>query len=101
MEVCDEDPDAPEGYEFVEECPAVGNRKEMMGKRIMFRWDCGWAEGVIKRRHTKGTLYNYFVLYKVEGASEQYRHSLKPHNYYNAEDQPDGVWVMLAPAAEV
>ena len=104
MEVCTEDPDPPEGYEFIDECPAVANKKEMMGKHILFRWDCGWAQGVIKRRHTKGSLYNYFVLYKVEGddgalAPEQYRHGLKPENYYNAEDQPAGVWVMLAPKA--
>jgi len=58
MEVCKEDLDPPEGYEFIDECTAMGNKKEMMGKHILFRWDCGWAQGVIKHRHTKGRILN-------------------------------------------
>ena len=46
MELCTDDPEPPEGYEFVDECPAVGNKKEMMN-HIMFRWDCGWAQGTV------------------------------------------------------
>ena len=70
----------------------------MVGSRIMFRWDCGWAEGIVKRKHTKGEIYNWFVQY-AEGDSSvsQYRHSLKVSNYYNAENSPDGLWVMLRP----
>ena len=101
MELCTEDPDPPEGYEFADLCPALSNKKEMLNKHILFRWDCGWAEGVIKRRHTKAG-YNYFVLYQEDdGSSNQYRHDLKPHNYYSA-DQPEGfwpVWVMLVKTA--
>ena len=88
MELCTEDPDPPEGYEFADLCPALSNKKEMLNKHNLFRWDCGWAEGVIKRRHTKAG-YNYFVLYQEDdGSSNQYRHDLKPHNYYIA-DQPE------------
>ena len=100
MELCPEDPDPPKGFEFADLCPAVGNKKEMMGKHILFRWDCGWAHGVIKRRHTKGTLYNYFVLYKNDdGSNDQWRHGLFSSNYYDPESQPEGLWVMLIPKA--
>ena len=101
MELCTDDPEAPDGYEFVEECPAVGNKKEMINRIIMFRWDCGWAQGTIRRRHTKGTTYNYFVQYmNDDGSSDQYRQGLKASNYYNAEDSPDGAWVVVRKTAE-
>lgn len=96
LELFEEDPDMPHGYLFVESCPHVGNVKEMLKKKLMYRWDCGWAQGVITRRHTKGVLYNYFVEYvEDDGTTSQYRHGLKPANYYNAEDNPEGVWVLL------
>ena len=61
MELCQDDPDEPEGYQMQDLCPAVGNKKEMIGKHVMFRWDCGWAHGVITHRHTKGMLYTVNV----------------------------------------
>ena len=35
----------------------------------MFRWDCGWAPGVIMRRYTKSN-YNYFVKYEEDEAED-------------------------------
>ena len=92
----------PPGYLFVESCPAVGNVKEMLKKKLLYRWDCGWAQGIITRRHTKGTLYNYFVEYvEDDGTTSQYRHGLKPGNYYNAENNPQGAWVLLEEIKEM
>ena len=100
LELCMDDPDAPPGFQLHDLCPDVGNKKYMLGKHVLFRWDCGWAHGVVKRRHTKGKVYNYFVLYKNDdGSSDQWRHGLFSSNYYDAESQPDGVWVMLIPRA--
>ena len=100
LDLCTDDPDAPPGFQLHDLCPAVGNKKDMLGKHVLFRWDCGWAHGVIKRRHTKGKVYNYFVLYKNDdGSSDQWRHGLFSSNYYDAESQPDGVWVLLIPRA--
>ena len=96
MGLVEEDPDEPEGFEFVDDCPDVRCKKTMVGSKIMFRWDCGWAHGVIKRRHTKGEMYNWFVSYpEDDGSFSQYRHSLKVANYYNPENSPEGLWVML------
>lgn len=96
MLLTEEDPDEPEGFEFVEECPDVRCKKAMVGNKIMFRWDCGWAQGVVKRKHTSGGIYNWFVQYpEDDGSVSQYRHGLKVSNYYNAEDSPNGLWVML------
>ena len=51
--------------------------------------------GTITRRHTKGTTYNYFVLYKEpDGTTAQYRHGLRQGNYYN-EDNDDGLWFVI------
>ena len=100
LELCMDDPDAPPGFQLHDLCPDVGNKKYMLGKHVLFRWDCGWAHGVVKRRHTKGKVYNYFVLYKNDdGSSDQWRHGLFSSNYYDAESQPDGVWVLLIPRA--
>lgn len=95
MDLDDEDPVAPEGFAIMEECPAVGNHREMLKRRILFRWDCGWCAGILMRRHTKSG-YNYFVRYEEEdGTFSQYRQNLIASNYYNEEDNPDGVWVLL------
>ena len=68
----------------------------MIGSTTMLRWDCSWAQGTIRRHHTKGSLYNYFAQYmNDDGSSYQYRQGLKASNYYNAEDNPEGAWVML------
>ena len=71
----------------------------MMGATIMFRWDCGWTVGIIKRRHTRGTDYNYFVQYVGDGGTiSQYRHGLRVSNYFS-ENSADGVWFVLVKRA--
>lgn len=76
-------------------CTALVDKKLMVGLTIMFRWDCGWSVGTIKRRHTKGTTYNYFVLYEeAGGTTTQYRHGLRQANYYN-DDNDDGLWFVI------
>ena len=81
----------------VAECPAIDDHKEMLGMRsnIMFRWDCGWSRGTTKRRHTRGTEYTYFVQYtEDDGSVSQYRHGLRPNNYYH-EAHDDGMWFVI------
>ena len=55
-------PDAaiPEGWSAVPECPA--DLRRLSGRKVLFRWDCGWLLGVVKNPIRKGK-YNYFVRY--------------------------------------
>ena len=100
LELADEDPQIPDGWDAIEACPDVGNHKQMLKATIMFKWDCGWAVGQIKRRHKKGTTYNFFVQYKEDdGSTSQYRQGLKATNYYN-DSNPSGVWFVLTQQTE-
>ena len=95
LELFVDDPVIPDGFEAVYECPDVKDHKSLIGSTILFRWDCGWSQGIIKQRHTRGTVFNYFVQYvEPDGTTVQYRHGLRESNYYN-DDNSDGLWFVI------
>ena len=70
----------------------------MVGKEILFKWDCGWARGKITRRHKQGKNYNYFVFYvEDDGETNQFRQGLFTATYYNEEKNESGIWLMIVP----
>ena len=94
LELPDEDPKIPEGYE-ISECPDEKKLKKMSGERIMFKWDCGWAMGVVKNKHSKSDLYNYFVQYtEPDGEKYQFRQGLFLNGYHDENNNPNG-WIWL------
>ena len=98
LELPDEDPTIPAGWTAAAVCPAVTDHKWMLKQRIMFKWDSGWAQGAITRRHTRGTEYNYFVKYdEGNGTMLQYRQGLFASGYFNAETNETGHWLLLVP----
>ena len=55
---------------------------------------------MIKRRHTRGNEFNYFVQYREDdGSTSQYRHGLRAANYYN-DDNDDGLWFVIEKCVE-
>ena len=64
LELGDEPPCIPEGWAPRLELPSGS----LTGKKIMFRWDCGWEVGLVKNRINRGQ-YNYFVRYKEPDGS--------------------------------
>ena len=64
---------------------------------FMFRWEYGWNIGLVKNRHGKSDLFNYFVQYTDPdgGVTNQYRHGLFELNYYGSEICPDGAWFLI------
>ena len=76
------------------ECPA--DLRRLSGRKVLFRWDCGWLLGIVKNPIRKGK-YNYFVRYLEEdGKYAEYRHALKAVNYYKIEDENDvGLWFLI------
>ena len=78
-------------------CPDVTDVKKMRGTQVLFKWDCGWAQGVVKRTVSRCRQYNYFVQYiEDDGTTSIYRHSLSAANYWD-ESQGSGIWLCLEP----
>lgn len=101
LDLPDELPIIPDKFEARLDCPNVKDHKLMINSKIMMKWDCGWEVGTVKRRHTKGTEYNYFVQYKESnGSIVQYRHGLFAATYYNDETNEGGHWFMLDEAKD-
>ena len=50
LELPDEEPKIPDGFALVADCPDITDVKKMLHTQVLFKWDCGWAQGVVKRK---------------------------------------------------
>ena len=50
LDLPDEPPEIPDGFVLVTACPDVTDVKKMLRTQALFKWDCGWAHGVVKRK---------------------------------------------------
>ena len=97
LELSNEEPEIPDGFALVADCPDVTDSKKMLRTQVLFKWDCGWAQGVVKRTVSRCRQYNYFVQYiEDDGTTSIYRHSLSAANYWD-ESQGSGIWLCLEP----
>ena len=92
-----EEPKIPDGFTLVADCPDVTDIKKMLCTQVLFKWDCGWAQGVVKWMVSRCQQYNYFVqCIEDDGTTSIYRHSLSAVNYWD-ESQGSGIWLCLEP----
>jgi hypothetical protein len=96
LDMVEEDPVIPDGYEAAP-CPDAKQLNKLSRHKIMFRWEYGWNIGLVKNRHGKSDLFNYFVQYTDpdDGVTNQYRQGLFELNYYDSEICPDGAWFLI------
>ena len=96
LDMVEEDPVIPDGYEAAP-CPDAKQLNKLTRQKILFRWEYGWNVGIVKNRHGKSDLFNYFVQYTDpdDSVTNQYRQGLYALNYYDSDVCPDGAWFLI------
>ena len=78
--------------------PSVMAPATLLGAHVCFRWDVGWAAGVVSRRvkpNAKERTEGYNAVVQYEGERELHLHNLTLDTYQTGANAPDGSWAFL------
>jgi hypothetical protein len=75
-----------QGYRTQQQVPVLD--RTFVGQKILFRWNCGWVCGKIRRHYTNSKKYNFEM---IEG-NDKSDHLLTQANYSTNPRAPAGSW---------